>query len=150
MTEPQITYRAEGKEMGLVFLFKYDLNGDLREFKIESGTLNQSQVKWLYNPNNFPATESLMWSKWIKDPKYKKVFQVEKFKADLSFESIWELWDLKIKMQAAIKSWNKLNEAQKIKCFIKHRYYEAHLSKTGQSKAHLSTWINGLRFDDEY
>jgi hypothetical protein len=150
MTEPVITYRAEGKEMGLTFLFKYDLNSNLREFKIESGVLNQEQITWLYNPNNFPANESIMWSKWIKDPKYKKVFKVEHFKADLSFDAFWELYGLKVKKKAAIKAWNKLNESQIIKCFINLKHYENHLSKTRQAKAHLASWLNDERFEDEY
>ena len=148
--EPAITYRAEGKEIGLVLLFKYDLNGNLSAFKIESGVLNEKQVGWLYNPNNFPSNESLMWSKWIKDPKYKKVFQVEHFKADLSFDAFWEIYGLKHKRKEAIKAWSKLNESQIIKCFINLKYYDRHLTKTNQAKAHLSSWLNGERFEDEY
>ena len=31
---PLTTYRAKGKEIGLVFLFKYDLMGNLRLFEV--------------------------------------------------------------------------------------------------------------------
>jgi hypothetical protein len=148
--EQLTTYRAKGKEIGLVFLFKYDLNGNLREFKIEEGELNAKQMQWLFAQANFPANESIMKSLWMKDPKYTKVFSVEKFVADTSFEAFWKLWDLKVKKEHSEKAWNKLKESEQIKCFLNHKKYQDHLLKTGQAKAHLVTWLNGKRFNDEY
>ncbi len=143
------TYRAKGKELGLVFLFKYDLNGNLREFKIEEGDLNANQMKWLFSVN-FPAHESMMRSVWMVEPKYKKVFEVEKFNADLSFEAFWVIWNLKVKKEHSEKAWNKLKEADKIKCFLIHKKYQEYLNRTGQAKAHLVTWLNQKRYNDEY
>ena len=37
------TYRAKGKDSGLIFLFKYHLNGNLKLFEIEEGELSQLQ-----------------------------------------------------------------------------------------------------------
>ena len=148
--EQLTTYRTKGKELGLVFLFKYDLNGNLREFKIEEGDLNADQMKWLFSGSNFPASESIMRSVWMIDPKYKKVFEVEKFNADLSFESFWKIWGLKVKKELSEKAWNKLKEADKIKCFLNHKKYQEHLNRTGQAKAHLVTWLNQKRYNDEY
>ena len=45
--EQLTTYRAKGKTMGLVFLFKYDLNGNLKLFEIEEGELSDQQDWWL-------------------------------------------------------------------------------------------------------
>lgn len=148
--EQLTTYRAKGNEIGLVFLFKYDLNGNLREFKIEEGDLNADQMKWLFAGANFPANESIMRSVWMVDPKYKKVFKVEPSPADLSFESFWKIWNLKVKKEASEKAWNKLKEADVIKCFLNHKNYQNHLDKTRQAKAHLVTWLNQKRFNDEY
>ena len=53
--EPLTTYRAKGKEIGLVFLFKYDLMGNLRLFEVCDGVLNRDQRQWLltgYLPEN--------------------------------------------------------------------------------------------------
>ncbi|MGE4345914.1 MAG: hypothetical protein AB7D46_00725 [Flavobacteriaceae bacterium] len=147
--EQLTTYRTKGKELGLVFLFKYDLNGNLREFKIEEGDLNGQQMKWLFSVN-FPAHESMMRSVWMVEPKYKKVFEVEKFNADLSFEAFWTIWNLKVKKEHSEKAWNKLKEADKIKCFLIHKKYQEHLNRTGQAKAHLVTWLNQKRYNDEY
>lgn len=148
--EQLTTYRAKGKELGLIFLFKYDLNGNLREFKIEEGDLNGNQMKWLFAQANFPANESIMRSVWMKEEKYKKVFEVEKFTADISFEAFWKIWDLKVKRENSEKAWNKLKEADQIKCFLNYKKYQEHLNKTGQAKAHLVTWLNQKRFNDEY
>lgn len=148
--EQLTTYRAKGKEIGLVFLFKYDLNGNLREFKIEDGDLNANQMKWLFAQSNFPACESIMRAIWMKDLKYTKVFSVEKFVADISFEAFWKLWDLKVKREHSEKAWNKLKESEQIKCFLNYKKYQEHLNKTQQAKAHLVTWLNQKRFNDEY
>ena len=143
-------YRAKGKEMGLVFLFKYCLNGNLRAFIIEEGDLNAKQMKWLFSGSNFPANETIMTTVWMQQDNYKKVFTVEKFAADLSFEAFWNIWGLKLKKDHSEKAWNKLKEGEKIKCFLNHKSYCNHLIKTGQFKAHLVTWLNGKRFNDEY
>lgn len=148
--EQLTTYRAKGKEIGLVFLFKYDLNGHLKEFKIEEGELNGAQMKWLFASSNFPASESIIRTTWMLDKAYKEKFHVEKFNADISFEAFWNIWNLKVKKEHSEKAWNKLKESEKIKCFLNHKRYEQHLAKTNQAKAHLVTWLNGKRFNDEY
>ncbi len=55
--EQLTTYRAKGKEIGLVFLFKYDLNGNLKLFEISEGVLDDKQMNWLFS-KNFTATET--------------------------------------------------------------------------------------------
>ena len=146
--ESLTTYRATGKTIGLVLLFKYDLKGNLREFKIEEGELTNEQMIWLYS-ERFPANEQLI-KRWSTNDNYKKVFTVEKFIADLSFESFWKIWDLKVKRENSEKAWNKLNEADRIKCFLNYKNYQRHLNLTGQAKAHLVTWLNQKRYNDEY
>ena len=79
--EQLTTYRAKGKEIGLVFLFKYDLNGNLKLFEISEGELNNEQMKWLFSPN-FPANENIIKTIWSKDKKYTKVFDIEKSPPD--------------------------------------------------------------------
>ena len=69
------TYRAKGKTIGLEFLFKYDLNGSLKVFEIVDGELNGEQMQWLFS-SNFPATEEIIKTNWIKLDKYKKVFEI--------------------------------------------------------------------------
>lgn len=142
------TYRAKGKDLGLEFLFKYDLNGNLRLFEIVTGELNETQIAWLYN--RFPATEHMMKSIWMGNPNYKNKFEVQTSPADLSFEAFWLIWNLKVKKELSEKAWNKLTEADKIKCFQNHKRYQEHLNKTGQAKAHLVTWLNQKRYNDEY
>lgn len=142
-------YKVKGKGSNLEFLFKYDLNGVLREFKIEDGDLTNEQMMWLYS-QNFPATEKLIIDNWMKLEKYKKRFDIQKSPPDLSFEAFWGIWNLKIKKEKSEIAWNKLNDTDKIKCFLNHKRYQDHLAKTGQAKAHLVTWLNQKRYNDEY
>ncbi|MBF6607757.1 MAG: hypothetical protein ITG00_03360 [Flavobacterium sp.] len=143
------TYRAKGKTIGLVFLFKYDLNGHLRGFEIAEGQLNDEQVGWLFSIN-FPATEAVMQKVWMKLPKYTKVFVVERSAADISFDALWELYDHKVKRVSAEKAFNKLNEADRIKCFIAIPGYLLYLTRKRTGKAMLATFINQRYFEDEW
>lgn len=138
-------YHVKGKDLGLEFIFKYDLNGFLIEFK-KNQPLDEKQRLWLYSPL-FPETE-LMMQLWMKNLKTK--FVVTKVPADLSFDNIWMMYNYKVSKSDAIKAFVKLNEADKIKCFIGLKAYEVHLSKTRTAKAHLSRYINGRYFENEY
>ena len=150
MNEQLTTYRAKGKEIGLVFLFKYDLNGNLKLFEIAEGELNANQMKWLFASANFPADESIMRSIWMKDKKYLKVFEIEKSVANLSFEALWNLYDNKVKKFESEKSFKKLKEADIIKCFLAVPGYNKYLQRKGVAKAHLSTFINQRYFEDDW
>jgi len=122
------TYRANGKTSGLVFLFKYDLNGNLKAFEIIEGTLDDVQMSWLYS-GHFPATELIMQQNWCKLEKYKSKFQIDKSLPDLSFDALWELYGYKFSKLDAEKAFKKMqkNEADVIKCFIAVPKYLKHL-----------------------
>ena len=146
--EQLTTYRAQGKSIGLVFLFKYDLNGNLKLFEICEGELNQEQTKWLFS--HFPANEIIMTTVWMKDEKYTKVFTVTVSPADLSFDALWNLFDYKVSRQDAEKQFKKLKPAEIIKCFTEIPFYLDHLKKNpGIGKLHLATYINKRRYEDE-
>jgi hypothetical protein len=147
--EQLTTYRAKGKEIGLIFLFKYDLNGNLKLFEICEGQLNDGQMKWLFSAN-FPANESIIQSVWMKQEKYTKVFIIEKSVADLSFDAGWLLYNHKIAKQDAEKSFKKMNEPEKIKFFISLAPYERYLKSSGIAKCHMATYINKRYYDNEY
>ena len=147
--EQLTTYRAKGKEIGLVFLFKYDLNGNLKLFEISEGELNNEQMKWLFSPN-FPANENIIKTIWCKDKKYTKVFDIEKSPADLSFDALWNLYGYKESRKDAEKFFSKLKEADIIKCFIQVPKYKKKIASTGIAQALLATWINKQRYNDEY
>lgn len=143
------TYRAKGKEIGLVFLFKYDLNGNLKLFEIEEGTLSIKQENWLFNINNFPSNELKM-KHWAKSEEFNKKFEVSVSPADISFDSIWNLYNHKVSRFDAEKQFKKLKHGEVIKCFIEIPYYLETLKKNpGLAKLHLATYINKRRFDDE-
>lgn len=167
--EPLTTYRAKGKEIGLVFLFKYDLMGNFRLFEVCEGVLNHDQRQWLltgYLPENakfengrellaqleprFPHEESIMKTVWMKLKKYLKVFEIEVSPADLSFEALWLLYDYKESKKKAESLFKRLTEEQKIKCFIQVPKYKKKLAKGTISQALLSTWLYQERFNDEY
>ncbi|WP_417366845.1 hypothetical protein [Flavobacterium beibuense] len=148
--EQLTTYRAKGNDIGLVFLFKYDLNGNLKLFEIAEGSLNDDQMKWLFS-GNFPATEALMKANWLELAKFKKVFKIEVSPPDLSFDALWVLHDHKVAKAMALKAFKKLKAADLIPCFLGNaRYQKYHATKPNLEKMHLSTFINQRRWEDEY
>lgn len=81
--------------------------------------------------------------KMIEDwAKYKKIVTIELKIDDFSFESFWDKYDLKRKKEQAQKAYEKLDLTSKVKCFSILKHYNEDLKKTGQSKAHLVTWLN--------
>lgn len=145
----ETTYTVKSKEKGLMFLFKYCLKGHLKAFEILDGELNAKQMKWLFAAANFPADESIMRSVWQKEKTYTSNFEIKKATPILDFENFWQLYNYKVKKELSEKAWNKLNDADKIKCFLRLKKYNQILASSGQAKAHLVTWINQKRFNDE-
>ncbi|MGG5507919.1 MULTISPECIES: hypothetical protein [unclassified Myroides] len=141
-------YKVKGLEIGLEFVFKYDLKGVLRSFE-KNQLLNEAQKQWLYS-KRFPETEEILQTSWIQDPNMRKKFKVEKAPADLSFDALWELYGYKVSKQDAEKAFNKLSEIDVLKCFQSLKAYEDHLFAKKIAKAHLSRFINGRYFENEY
>ena len=147
--EQLTTYRAKGKTIGLVFLFKYDLNGNLKLFEISEGELSETQQNWLFNQEHFPSNEEKM-QYWQKNKRFTQIFEVEHAPADLSFEALWNLYNYKESRKDAEKFFSKLKEADIIKCFIQVPKYKKKIATSGIAQAMLSSWINKQRFNDEY
>lgn len=108
--------------------------------------LKGSRILNLFKNRQFPETVDLI-EQWVK---LKNIVKVELVLDDYSFETLWNLYGLKVKKDKSEKAFNKLSFVDKVKCFAKLPQYDAYLVKTGQAKAHLVTWINGKRYDDEY
>lgn len=149
MTEQLTTYRITGRKTAVEFVFKYDLNGDLREFHITGEALKEGQKAWLFSSCRFPIDETKI-QQWTKTPEMMQRFKVQKILADLSFDALWKQYDYKMGKKDAIKSFNKLKEADIIKVFLSLKGYEAHLKRTGQAKAYLATYINKEYYNNEY
>lgn len=147
--EQLTTYRAKGKTVGLEFLFKYDLNGNLKAFQIVDGELNGEQMVWLFS-SNFPATEGVIKANWMKLEKYKKVFEVTVSPADLSFEAFWKLYDYKVDKFQAEKYFNKLKEADIIKLFNSIPEYKKFCIRKNIAQKYPSTYITQRSFLDDY
>ncbi len=146
--EQLTTYRAKGKAIDIVLLFKYDLNSNLKLFELCDGQLRDDQLKWLFT--HFPVNENIMKTIWLKDEKYTKVFTIELSPADLSFESGWLIYNHKMAKQDAEKSFKKMTEAETIKFFISLPAYERYLKTSGIAKCHMATYINKRYYDNEY
>lgn len=149
-------YRVQGKLIGLIFLFKYDLNGFIRAWEVSDGQLNSQQSNWLFavpegqTVSRFPSNEVEFKSRWLYNPDIQEKFEITISPADISFDALWELYDHKVSKADAIKSFAKLKEEEKIKCFIAIPHYLAYLkANPGIAKLHLATYINKRRFDDE-
>lgn len=142
-------YKVKGRDQGLEFIFKYNLNGNLEVFE-KNCPLDERQIAWLYNKDRFPEFEHQIKSYWMKEPIMRKKFIVEQAPSDLSFEALWTLYNFKVSKQDAQKAFAKLKEIDVLKCFQGLKGYEEYLAVKKVGKAHLSRYINGRYFENEY
>lgn len=148
--EQLTVYRAQGKEIGLTFLFKYDLNGNLKAFELQEGILNAAQMKWLFAGAHFPADESLMKSVWMAEKGYTDKFVITISPADLSFDALWTLYAYKLARKDAEKAYAKLKQADLIAVFIDVPKYLEWLARNPKiQQLNLATYLNGRRYEDE-
>lgn len=141
--ENYTTYKVTFKETADEWLFQYrNSDGVIYSFI----NLKGNRILNLIHKGQFPDTKEMM-EQWTK---YKQFVSIELILEDYSFEAFWEKYGLKRKKEHSEKAFEKLDLVSKIKCFSVLPKYEAELIKTGQAKAHLVTWLNQKRYNDEY
>lgn len=147
MNENFTTYTVKSKNSTTVWRFKYHLNGALNEFKVLEGIPTEKQFDWLFKQGKFPYYETQIkdWEKKLKDN-----FEILKGEPELTFEALWNLYNLKVKRIESEKAFKKLKEAEVIKCFLAVPGYDKYLQKRQTGKAHLSTFINKRYFEDDW
>lgn len=128
-----------------VWLFKYNLNGDLIHYEVMEGSLTENQCDWLFRKGNFPWKESSV-KKWDS---YKNI-RIEVGEPDYSFNSLWELYGHKIKRFDSENKFNKLKQADIIKCFVAVPEYKKYLQSTGVSQTNLATFIHQRYYEDDW
>lgn len=136
------TYKVTFKETKDEWLFQYRPDGIIYSFTNIKG----SRILKLFASYQFPERKDMM-EQWTK---FKSTVTIELMLEDYSFDAFWEKYNLKVKREPSQKAFEKLSLVDKIKCFVKLKDYDAHLTKTGVAKAHLVTWINQKRFNDEF
>lgn len=156
MTALLTTYLAEGREVGIKFLFKYHLNGFIAAFEVVGQAMNEKQVDWLFKlPEGalyprFPAKEADFKERWVNDKAMQEKFTVTEQPPDLSFDALWQLYGYKMSRQDAAKAFKKLSQADVIKCFTGIIKYNEWLNRHPKTeKLYLATFINKRRWEDE-
>jgi hypothetical protein len=133
-------------QSGDIWLFKYNLKGVLVFFDVLEGDLTDKQEKFLYLDGKFPWKEAHIetWKKLYK------TIAIEVGELDISFKALWNLYDNKVSKFDAEKAFNKLSDADKIKCFLVIPGYKKYLAKKGTGTAHLATFIHRQYYNDEW
>ena len=146
------TYIVKGLKKGFVWEFNYNLNGSLRAFKITEGQLTVNQMKWLFSDCNFPASELLMNTIWIKNPELKGLIEVIKAEVDLTFDAFWNLYDNKVgKRKMAEGLWKRLSKADKILIFINIPKYKNYLKHyPTQQMMYPTTYLNQEAYKNDW
>lgn len=141
--EDYITYKVTFKETADEWLFQYRTDGVIYSFFNIKG----NRMLTLLDNNQFPGLKERV-EDWALN--YKAKITVELMLEDYSFEAFWTKYNLKVKKELSQKAFEKLNLVDKILCFAKLQKYDESLVKTKQNKAHMVTWINQKRYNDEY
>jgi hypothetical protein len=142
--EKYVTYEVTFKETKEKWIYQYrKSDGVIHCFFNDPkgiGILN------LFKKRTFPETIEMI-EEWSK---YKNIVTIELKLDDYSFDTLYNKYGLKVKGDLAKKAYEKLDLVTKMKIFNVLPKYDANLAKTGQAKAHLVTWLNQKRYNDEY
>jgi hypothetical protein len=141
--EQLTTYKVTFRETSDEWLFQYRVNDGIIYCFFN---LKGKRILKLFENVQFPGTKHEM-ENWTQ---YKKHVTIELVLDDYSFEAFWVKYNLKVKKENSQKAFDKLSLVDKIKCFNALKKYDEFLAKTTQAKAHLVTWINQKRYNDEY
>ena len=140
------TYTVTGNNTAVVWVFKYDLNGLLLEFKLQEGTLDNKQVTWLFHKDRFPYSE-----KRIKGWSSIKNLNVQIGEPDLSFEAFYNAYGNKVQKIRTEKLWNKLSKKDKMAAIAGIRSYNNWLRRqNGIAKAQPDTYLRNRRWEDDF
>lgn len=139
-------YTIKGRNIQILWEFHYDLEGFLTDFKILEGQLNDTQIKWLFNPSRFPYRESAI-NTW----KAIKNFEITIGKPELTFNVFWNTYNYKVKKVVAQRAWERLSQTDKMNAIAGIKKYDGFLHrKVSQAKANPATYLNQRYWEDSY
>ncbi|MES2238882.1 MAG: hypothetical protein V4497_01355 [Bacteroidota bacterium] len=133
-------------EKGDIWQFKYNLNEYLIAFNVLEGEISEAHSDWLFKKGKFPYLEEQIkeWQKKLKQ------LTIEVLEPDISFDALWNLYGNKVSRFDAQKAFNKLSQADQIKCFMAVPGYKKYVFKKGIGTAHLATFINRQYYNDDW
>lgn len=147
MTNLYTTYTVKGRNFPNVWMFKYDLNGFLKEWILEEAELTEKQKQWLFNPVRFPYLESDIKTHFMAI----KNFDVIVGEPDISFDAFYSLYNKKVSKHTAEKAWDRLSKADKLTALKKIKEYDGYLNrKRTIDKAYPATYLNKRMFEDDF
>lgn len=75
--------------------------------------------------------------------------RVEAVQADLSFDSFWSTYAVKINRKRAIPLWERLNDAERVAVFSAIPRYRYYCKSKGISMANPENYLRDRRWEDE-
>lgn len=148
MESPKTSYTCKSRNTNLIWIFKYDLEGELRSFEILGNGLTPEQVVWIFNPDRFPYKETMisLWQKHLK-----KNFEIFKEEFELTFENFYNLFGNKVGKMESKRAWEKLSKKDKINAIIGIKHYDNYLKRNPKySKTYPATYLNKRRWESDY
>ncbi|MGP2571486.1 hypothetical protein ACT4R9_09625 [Ornithobacterium rhinotracheale] len=117
-------------------IFKYGLNGLLKELKVEANFPREWHLHLLRNVaisiNAIPKMKSSF-----------ETIKLEEMPADLSFEKFWKTYgNFAGKKKRCEQLWNALNDTERTQCLNYISIYKIAKSRDGTALAYPETYIN--------
>lgn len=142
------TYTVTHKNANILWVFKYDLKGNLKAFEIQDKPLTKSQLDFLFVQQKFQMNETQMKETWLKQKKSE--FEITIGEPDLSFEFFWQSFDHKIKKIDAERTWNKLSRKDRINALNYIQVYDNYLARKHVDKANPYRYLNKRYWEDNH
>ena len=139
-------FYMKSKRTSVEHCFKYDLNGDLKAFESVGAPLTQKGWLWLLRIDVFPFTVERM-EKLAKDTELKKIIDIRKVPASVTFEDFWEAYGKIGTKAVAKKKFDKLKPEEVIKAFIGIEKEKSKKKLDGTAMPYAETYLNQKRWE---
>lgn len=141
------TYTIKSKDVCAVWVFKYQLDGELRSFEVLDGSFTVKQADWLFRGGRFPYNEEIM-KKWLTY--FKKYFEIEVGIPEITFDYFYEFYGKKRTKSEAKKFWSKMSPKDRTLAVLGVKRYLNICKLDNRSPVDPIRYLRNRRFEDEY
>lgn len=142
------TYTVTSKRTRIVWIFKYDQDGNLRLFQPLNGEIDNDKATFLFLQNRFPHDEPKM---LVFKSKMTKYFTIDEEDYDLSFDTFMNVYGKKTRKKESSAYWKKMTDANKLKAILGVKKLNNHIRlNPWKEKPDPIRYLKHERYNDEY
>lgn len=142
------TYTVTSKKTRIVWVFKYNQDGELRMFQPLNGNITNDIFNYMFIGGRFPYDEKQM---ILFKTRFLKYFEISEDNYDLSIDNFMNHYGKKTRKKETTAYWKKMSDANKIKALLGIKKLNNHIRlNTWKDKPDPIRYLKHERYNDEY